>query len=371
MSTELNNCFFSFFACSRDIGPRPNEDRLFNSNNNNNNNNNNRNDPDRYDVDFLNYGSSDRNDFRGKEGNRFEAAMDFLDQASRQNRPFYLNLFTFAAQQPIEPPDTFTREFNNLNVNENRFERSYRDEVIDEIDDRCGGDIENHLREYLAEIMAVDELIGELLDRLERTGQAQNTMVVFSSTNGPGRVREDCNNVGSTGPYRGRKHDYHEGGTRVPFIVRWPGYVPAGLQNTYSVISALDWLPTVGGIAGANVPIGTVEGENISDILAGSNRSRMNPLFWRTLQGRNEANMLYGRWKYYDDSRELYDLSVDMEERNNLWNRDTNVRQAMSETIDQWERTLPNVHRRGNQDPFRFDPDDYAEIIAPPRGISP
>lgn len=356
---------FTLPASPRDIGPQPDEDNDRDQDNNNNRNRN------RYDIDFLDYGSSNKNDDRGKEGNRFDAAMDFLDVAARRNRPFYLNLFTFANQQPVQPPDDLIREINNLNINENRFERSFQTEVIDEVEDRCGGDIDESMREYLAELYGVDELIGRFLDRLDSMGLSQNTLVVFSATNGPGRVRESCNNVGYTGPFRGRKHDFHEGGTRVPFIARWPGYIPAGMTNEFSVISALDWLPTVGGIAGANVPYGTVEGEDISDILAGNVRSRTNPLFWRTLQAQNEATMLYGRWKYYDDLRELYDLSTDLEERNNLYNRDTNVRNAMSETLDDWERSLPTVHRRGNQNRANFDPDEPVEFIQPPRGVSP
>ncbi len=90
--------------------------------------------------------------------------------------------------------------------------------------------------------------LGRLLDGLETLGVAENTVVVLTSDHGPAHesaVHPD--QAGSTGPFRGRKGSLLEGGVRVPFIARWPGTVPAGRVNDSTVLSGVDWLPTVCG----------------------------------------------------------------------------------------------------------------------------
>src|SRR5690606_22292458 len=86
---------------------------------------------------------------------------------------------------------------------------------------------------------------------------------------------------GSPGPFRGRKRSLYEGGVRVPFIVRWPGQIPSKRVDETSVVSAVDFLPTVCRLAGVDLPADYHgDGEDVSDILRGATGARTSPLLW-------------------------------------------------------------------------------------------
>src|SRR6266508_3217855 len=131
---------------------------------------------------------------------------------------------------------------------------------------------------FYGSITDMDKHIGRLLKALDELGLAENTVILFSSDNGPEDIHiknAGHSGVGSAGPFRGRKRSLYEGGVRVPFIVRWPGHVPAGRIDDTSVVAACDFLPTLCKLAGANVPTEhSLDGEDIGDILAGQLRER-------------------------------------------------------------------------------------------------
>jgi N-acetylgalactosamine-6-sulfatase len=146
---------------------------------------------------------------------------------------------------------------------------------------------------YAAVITDGDNKVGIILDALERCGIAQNTLVVFSSDNGPAKTKENDKgvpgkyrghyNVGETGGLRGQKTSLFEGGVCVPFIVRWPGHAPAGLKNDASVLTAVDLLPTFCAAAGVTIPTNADgDGENMLKAFNGEAMQRTRPVFWRT-----------------------------------------------------------------------------------------
>ena len=102
--------------------------------------------------------------------------------------------------------------------------------------------------EYMAAVTAMDHAIGELLDLLDETGQADNTIVIFFSDNGGGGPADNS-------PLRGRKSQTWEGGVRVPCIVRWPGVVPAGLVCD-EFLTSMEFFPSLAQAAGAPLPEG-------------------------------------------------------------------------------------------------------------------
>src|SRR5690606_38115949 len=105
---------------------------------------------------------------------------------------------------------------------------------------------------YYASVAAIDRAFGRLMGKLDEMGLAQNTIVLFSSDNGPEEIfisNAGHSGVGSPGPFRGRKRSLYEGGVRLPGIVRWPGRVPARVDST-SVMGAVDYLPTMAKLAG-------------------------------------------------------------------------------------------------------------------------
>lgn len=210
---------------------------------------------------------------------------------------------------------------------------------------------------YYASVGDLDQQVGRLLDKLDELGLADNTVVFFSSDNGPEDIHirnASHSGVGSPGPFRGRKRSLYEGGVRMPFIVRWPGRVPAGRVDNTSVLTAVDFLPTVCKLAGANLPGGMgLDGENVGDVLRGRLRPRTKPIMWEwrfTIAGHvlNKSPMLAirdGNWKLLmnpDRSRvELYDIPRDPSELNNLADRSSEVVERLSKELLAWQKTLP------------------------------
>jgi arylsulfatase A-like enzyme len=187
-------------------------------------------------------------------------------------------------------------------------------------------------------IVEADSSIGELLASLDRIGLANDTLVLFTSDNGPvvddGYQDQAVEKLGKhtpAGPYRGGKYSNFEGGTRVPWIVRWPGHVKPGVSD--ALMSQVDLLASLGAIAGA--PAGSAagtDGQDLSAALTGASRTGRSRL---VEQGGGFA-LRQGVWKYIEPNNkaamnrdtntelgnapvpQLYDLSTDPGERHNL-----------------------------------------------------
>ncbi|MGH7127282.1 MAG: sulfatase family protein, partial [Planctomycetaceae bacterium] len=210
---------------------------------------------------------------------------------------------------------------------------------------------------YYASVTALDAEIGRLLAKLDELKLAENTIVLFSSDNGPEDIHirnASHSGIGSAGPFRGRKRSLYEGGVRVPLIVRWPGEVPAGRIDEESVVTAVDVLPTLGRLAGIELPNGHQgDGEDISDILRGQSRPRSTPICWEwrfRIAGDpvHHSPMLAireGDWKLLmnpDRSRiELYNVPNDRMELKNLAHERPEVVERLSRQVLDWQKTLP------------------------------
>lgn len=121
-------------------------------------------------------------------------------------------------------------------------------------------------------VYETDDSIGQLLKALEESGQADNTLVIFSADNGPEHYaypREEKYDHWSSFPLRGLKRDIYEGGHRVPFIIKWPGKVPAGVSSD-ALISQIDMMSTVANIVGYALPKDQAEdSHNQLDLITG------------------------------------------------------------------------------------------------------
>ena len=141
---------------------------------------------------------------------------------------------------------------------------------------------------------AVEELdwsVGQVLAEVEARGAASNTLIVFTSDNGPWFE-------GSPGRLRGRKGDTFEGGMRVPCLVRWPGSVPAGLEIE-SFASMLDLFPTIARAAGAPLPRNPLDGVDLRPVIFGqADAVAQRPLFLH-FDGYNIQCARLGRWKLH------------------------------------------------------------------------
>lgn len=214
---------------------------------------------------------------------------------------------------------------------------------------------------FAATVTEMDRQLGRVLDKLDALGLAQNTVVVFSSDNGPEDIEignAAWSGVGSAGPLRGRKRSLYEGGTRVPFLVRWPqGGAPAGQVNTQTVVSGADLLPTLCELAGVALPdeVKAVQrGQSVAAAFKGDQAfKRSAPLLWEwrfrvANHPWNRSPVLAirdGPWKLLlnpDRSRvELYDVERDPGESDNVADGHADVVARLSERALAWQRTLP------------------------------
>ena len=212
------------------------------------------------------------------------------------------------------------------------------------------GDTPENFRPVLR---VMDREIGRLMDGIKALGLDGDTLVVFASDNGAlptfGGAR--------SGGFRGSKLSLYEGGIRLPFIVRWPGRVPAGRVDRDSVIAAVDLLPSLCVLAGAQLPAGAPDGQDLSAAYLGRGVTRTAPLFWE--YGRNHAGFKFpegrdrspniavrdGRWKLLinaDGSEaELYDLAADPAENHNLAAAQPLVTARLTAAALGWRHSLP------------------------------
>ncbi|MGQ9621114.1 MAG: arylsulfatase, partial [Bacteroidales bacterium] len=179
---------------------------------------------------------------------------------------------------------------------------------------------------FAAMINMLDDYVGEIINKLDELGIAENTIIIFSSDNGPHlEAGADPDYFDSNGPLRGYKRDLYEGGIRVPMIVRWPGKIKAGTKTAH--ISAFwDVMPTLAEISGSDVPE-DIDGISFLPTLLGKRKQRQHDyLFWEFHEQGGKMAVRMGNWKSVklninnnpQGKTELYDLLKDLSETNDI-----------------------------------------------------
>jgi arylsulfatase A-like enzyme len=229
-------------------------------------------------------------------------ACDYLEERAKAGGPFFLFLAYNAPHDPIQPPP----------------------EWLETVKQRQPGLSEKRAR-IVALIEHLDAGIGKVLDELDRTGLASNTLVLFTSDNG-GNLAFGANN----GPWRSGKGHVYEGGLRVPGAARWPGVIKDG-NSTDRVTLTMDIFATVCAAAGVQPPP-DIDGVSFLPALRGEAgppgnrdcyfvRREGGPLYG----GKTIEAFRRGDWKLLQDSPfaplELYDLESDSQEATNLATR--------------------------------------------------
>jgi arylsulfatase A-like enzyme len=236
-----------------------------------------------------------------------------------QNRPFFLYLSHDAPHWPFESrPETLAR-----------FEAKKKNNAKDRAD-------------YAAMISDADTAIGLFLDSLEELGLAENTVIFFTSDNG-GSMEYTIND-----PLRGGKGRPHEGGVRVPMIVRWPGNIPAGSTNDTAVIGT-DLYPTFLSLAGVAKPDSLIlDGADISPLLreeAIADRS----IFWHcpaynVFRTAPHSVIRHGNHKlihwYENGESELFDLTEARPERNDLAAENPEAHNQLITKLNSWQKEI-------------------------------
>jgi arylsulfatase A-like enzyme len=257
-------------------------------------------------------------------GGFVDAAIAFIDHASREQKPFYINVWPDDVHSPFWPP-------------------------VDKWADGKRG-------LYLSVLQEMDRQLGKLLDRIrESPALRDNTLILVCSDNGPEP------GAGSAGPFRGAKTRLYEGGIRSPLVVWGPGLLAEGMAGTHNesaVFAAFDLVPSLLALADIRPPTDVkFDGADISATLIGkSNASRAAPICWRRPPDRKQSPpalptpqpdlaMRSGNWKLlcdYDGSRpELYDLAKDRAETMNLATEQPDVTKRLTAAVVAWHESLP------------------------------
>ncbi|MBD3265474.1 sulfatase-like hydrolase/transferase [bacterium] len=172
-------------------------------------------------------------------------------------------------------------------------------------------------------VSRMDRDVGRILQQLKTLGLAENTLVMFSSDNGPHREGgHDPKYFDSNGPLRGIKRDLYDGGIRVPMIAYWPGTIQAGTETDH--ISAFwDLMPTYLELGGAEPPR-NIDGISMAPLLTGKpNRQKKHEyLYWEFHRGGFNQAIRMGKWKAVrlglESPIELYNIENDIGETDNV-----------------------------------------------------
>jgi N-acetylgalactosamine-6-sulfatase len=259
----------------------------------------------------------------------------FVQECREKNQPFFVNLWPFDVHAALKPTPEMLARYKGLQ----------------------SGEFHTAMQIYYACVTEMDAQIGRLLDYIDaQPGLAENTLIVFTSDNGPEDIyiaHAGYSAVGLPGPFRGRKRSLYEGGVRVPFIARWKGTIPAGIVDSNSVISAADMLPTCCRLAGVE-PV-ECDGEDAGAALLGkSAHVRTKPLLWEwRFDGEgpciNRSPMLAirdGDWKLLfnpDGSRsELYNIPQQPMELHSCAEKHKDIVDRLAAAALAWQKTLPS-----------------------------
>ena len=288
-------------------------------------------------------------DERGRDAHIYDDAIKFIEQ--HKDGPFYVNVWGHIPHNPVNPVESLVKRWSGLKVKDSDFPPQMQGKFSDVR--QAGGDVDDAMSRYLADIESLDDAVGRILKKLDELGLRENTIVVFNSDQGADMTKAGLgglrfNQMGSNGPQRGGKHTHWQGGMDVPWIVRWPGHVPAGRVDAQSVISGADWLPTLCGITGVKINAADFDGEDTSGAWLGqAPHVRTKPLLWKTSSPGSDSYIREGQWKLAQPTRknggdlELFDLIADPAESKNLAAQHPNIVKRLSAKVEAWVATLP------------------------------
>ncbi|MEQ9443170.1 MAG: sulfatase-like hydrolase/transferase [Cyclobacteriaceae bacterium] len=249
---------------------------------------------------------------------KVDEAIDRIEQWHADEQPFFLNLWFDVPHTPYEPaPEPHLSKYQQLGATGDQL----------------------YFRSMVSHL---DANIGRLVSRLKALGIYENTLIIFTSDNGPAFQ-------GSPGPFKGGKTDLHEGGIRVPMFAVWPGKIP---ENTYSFQTGhmADLLPTICEAVGRDIPE-DVDGISLLSLLQGGKQIERDILMWQMdlyPQFQNQGPKptpyatsvaLYGQWKLLADSlhpTELFNLEADQRELYNQLGKEPEIEKELLDAMQEF-----------------------------------
>jgi arylsulfatase A-like enzyme len=247
-----------------------------------------------------------------------EEAVKFMED--NRDHPFFLLLSHYAVHDPIQ---------SNAGI-QARYEES--------------ADMTNpqHKASYAAMLDDADRSIGVLLDKIEKMGLNDNTVIVFFSDNG-GLISNTSNF-----PYRDGKGSLYEGGIREPLFIRWPGRVKAGSQSA-EIVAGIDLMPTFMELAGVSGSGLTLDGASLVPVITGTGGLKRDAVFWHYPHYYYPAYLpcsavRAGSYKlihFYGDERdELYDMEKDISEQKDLSKQMPEKTAELRSLLEQWKKSV-------------------------------
>ena len=271
-----------------------------------------------------------------QNGERTEYSQELIHQQAlkfirdNKDKPFFAMLtYTLPHAELNLPHDSIYHIYENM-FEETPYSGGYHDS-------------EKPRASFAAMVSLLDKYVGEVLQELKELGIDDNTIVIFTSDNGPHMEGGgDPEFFNSNGPLRGVKRDLYEGGIRVPMIVRYPNHVKAG--STSDHISAFwDIMPTLADITHTQIPANEVtDGISFLPTLLNKGKQKEHEyLYWEFHEGGGRLALREGKWKMVvlnaksekKEKIELYNLADDLGETNNLADVDPERTKAMYERM--------------------------------------
>ena len=252
-----------------------------------------------------------------------DETIDFI-QKNKGKKPLFVNLWLKDPHTPLWPSEEQKKPFNGLSPSKET---------------------------YYAVLKDADYHIGRLLNYITEAGLDENTLLIFSSDNGPANYGPS-KEAGSTAGLKGRKVDIYQGGVVVPFIVKWKNKVGANKIDSTSILTTVDLLPTFSKLAGVDVPKDyKIDGEDIISIFDNKPFKREKPLFWewRFPNTNNnhwaEGAIRKGDYKLLFNTKinrtELYNSVKDPFEKFNIIENNQEIVKNLQENWNDWKNELP------------------------------
>ena len=299
-----------------------------------------------------------------------EEATNWLSNIRDKSKPFLLIVSTHEPHTPIAPPEKYSEMYNNAEVDSLEKSISYGGVARPEYD------ITQNKKEYYGTVSQLDDAFGNLMKTVDKENLADNTMVIFTSDNGPehpvnleeskGEWEDPIRDMsfGTPGIYKGMKRYPYEGGHRVPGIVRYPGKIPAGTTSDEFVVGT-DFITTAAKLANVNTSSDiTLDAIDAFPAFLGEKTKRDKPYLFLfpthedtyfrmphmamrynnyTLLGwfpenRDGSNLIDWMKSSVPEKFALYDLSTDPEQKNDLTESQPEVVNKLKPLmLEQWK----------------------------------
>lgn len=286
-----------------------------------------------------------------------EKTLQFIEK--NKSKPFFLYVASIIPHAELAAPDELMKKYRNKFLPE---------KVFNGVDDGPGyrkgpyaSQQESHAA-FVSMIDLLDKQVGEIMAKVEDLGIADNTIIIFTSDNGPHKEGgADPKYFNSNGLLKGTKRDLYEGGIRVPMIAKWPGKIKAGSKS--DLVSAFwDVFPTFADVSGVEIPK-NIDGISFLPELLGDKKDQQkhNYLYWEFHEKGGRQAIRMGYWKAVkynvlktpNKPMELYNLSNDIGETHN-------VAKQFPEIVKQM--TVIFAEARTSSDVFTFSQETFLHV---------